>query len=137
MPWKRAVSIGVLCGLVGLAGGCAAKSSREVSGSELVAVQNSVRNMRVGMTKDDAIAAMPDVGYKNLVGTTEIEGGVLEEWTLQAYTADYGFGSTRYGQPVETFERYFYFVNNKLADMSAEPLEYRDRRDLIIEWRDR
>ena len=40
-------------------------------------------------------------------------------------------------RPLEHFERYFYFVNSELADMSANPLEYRDRRDLIIEWRNR
>ena len=86
------------------------------------------------MTKEEVFDALPDHGYTNLIGTTNVDGqGTLEEWTVQALRYDRLWT----GQPVEAFQRYLYFVDNRLADVSQQPLQYRDRKDLVIEWRDR
>jgi hypothetical protein len=90
------------------------------------------------MPKDDVLNAIPPFGYRNLMGTTRVEEGTLEEWGLQAIVFDErALFWSGVENPVDEFVRYFYFVNNKLADMSVQPLQYRDRRDLIIEWRNR
>lgn len=112
--------------------GCVSNPAK-VSSSQMKTLQDAMPRLQVGMPKADALAAIPPHGFKNMIGTTSIEGGTLEEWSIGAFVVD-TWGS---GQVVQTLERYLYFVNDKLADVSIQPLQYRDRRDLVIEWRNR
>jgi hypothetical protein len=125
MHTPRILTIWAMSVIVLIGGGCA-------GGRELREYEQSFQRVSVGMPKDDVLKTIAPYGSRNLIGTTSIEGQVVEEWSFKA-----GF---RYGPDVTHFEsvsRYLYFVNGKLVDMSNKPLEYRDRRDLIIEWRSR
>lgn len=118
--------------------GCRTPDRREVTRDEMTQVQESIQRVSVGMPREEVLKVIPPFGYRNLVGTTTVEGGTLEEWVLEAilYDAAARFWYSR-EVAVETFRRYFYFVDNVLADMSREPLQYRDRLDLVVEWRNR
>lgn len=112
--------------------GCVSNPAR-VSASQMRSIQQAMPRLQVGMSKDEALAALPPHGYRNMIGATSVEGGTLEEWAIEAFVVD-TWGT---GQVVQTMSRYLYFVNNKLADVSVAPLQYRDRRDLVVEWRNR
>jgi len=121
--------------------GCASQSpsSSLVSKSKMANIESEIREIKIGMPKQDFLSKFSNIGGDlELLGTTTLENGKLEEWHLTAYTRDeslhfwYGWERKK-----DILERYFYFVNSKLADMSANQLAYRDRQALIIEWRDR
>jgi hypothetical protein len=117
--------------IVLIGGGCTGRNDR-VSSGELAELEQSFQRVSVGMHKDDVLKTIAPYGSRNLIGTTSIEGQVLEEWSVEAEYQS-SFNVMNY----KSVSRYLYFVNSKLADMSNKPLEYRDRRDLIIEWRSR
>jgi len=119
--------------------GCASPSSSLVSKSKMANIEGEIREIKIGMPKQDFLSKFSSIGGDlELLGTTTLENGILEEWHLTAYTRDEGtyfwYGVERKN---DRLERYFYLVNSKLADMSANQLAYRDRQALIIEWRDR
>lgn len=98
---------------------------------QVMELRESWGHIQPGMTKDDVLSRIPNVGMRSMVGTTVLDGDRLEEWAITA--AHYGSMGTQ----MQRTERYLYFINDVLADMSTEKLAYRDRQALVIEWRNR
>lgn len=81
------------------------------------------RQLRVGMSRDEALALYP-AEHLNLKSSTTAEGSVFEEWQVEAYARS---------QDVY-FRRYLYFANNTLAAFSDSRLDYRDNQDVLRGW---
>jgi hypothetical protein len=128
---RKTLPIVAGCALMLAVCGCET-SKRNVTRQQMDSLESSAQSLRIGMSKAQAMETIPAFGYRNLVGSTTAEGGgVIEEWVVSAEWKN------DWTMEREWFERYLYFLDSKLVDVSRAPLQYRDRRDLIVEWRNR
>ncbi len=98
--------------------------SRSVSNAQFEEIVVSNQKVRLGMSRDEVLGLFPAEAL-TLKSTASIDGSVVEEWQSLAIRRDWS----------NTFERWMYFVDGRLAQMSDNRIAYDAKRDYVERWR--
>lgn len=98
---------------------------QRVTSSELADVVAANRGLALGMSHDEALGRYP-AELTSLRSTARLEGMEVEEWLVRAVDR----------RTPAVFERWLYFCNGRLAEVSDERIDYRDADgESLHQWR--
>lgn len=97
--------------------------TRLVSKTGMQELVEDNKDVRLGMSRDEAIACYP-AEFATLRGQTTWSGRSLETWQVAAWQKE---SSNR-------FERWLYFVDDSLVELSDERVGWRDNPDVRASW---
>ena len=123
----RTIRLLTLCALATVLGGCGGDPAK-VSKDDLQRVERSQENLKIGMSKDEALGLFKKGSTTRLAATSLGEDSV-EEWKVEAYHDD------DWNKERSMFVTFMYFMNDRLVDISDARLVYRDNADLVQRWR--
>ncbi|MCC6284471.1 MAG: hypothetical protein IT439_04080 [Phycisphaerales bacterium] len=96
---------------------------QRVTGSELAKVVAANRGLTLGMPRDEALGRFP-AALTSLRSTARQDDLEVEEWLVRAVDR----------RTPAIFERWLYFANGRLVEVSDERISYRDG-DGLRQWR--
>lgn len=94
-----------------------------VTSDEMTDLISRTRTLRVGMSRDEALAVYP-AQYMNLKSSTSDAGHVFEEWQVEAYD----------DSDDVYFRRYLYMADGRLAAFSDSRIDYREHPEVMSGW---
>ncbi len=104
-------------------GSRASTTASRVTPAQVEDMIGRTRGLRVGMPREDALGLYP-AEHLNLKSSTTAEGGVFEEWQVEAYSRTNDV----------YFRRYLYFADGSLAAFSDSRVEYRENPEVLRGW---
>jgi len=104
----------------------ASDTHRVVSAPAFASLVECNKNVRLGMTRDETLAQYPaDLVTK--FDAAQYDGRRLEVWQVYAYS----------DAKNAKFERWLYFVDDSLVEMSRSEIDYTDDPATLDRWLDR
>jgi hypothetical protein len=97
-----------------------------VDQDEMRSLVNQNKQLRVGMTKGEALAIYPS-DLTTLMSSAKVGETIVEEWRVRAYE-----GSRKHVK--NRFDRWLYFSDGKLARFSEDRIEYADNPAIVESW---
>lgn len=98
-------------------------NTRAVSKTEMVEVMDANNRVRLGMTLEEALESYPQ-RLVTLRSSASIDDHTIEVYQVAAYQSN---GASR-------FERWLYFVDGKLVEVSDVELDWRGNEGLLLNW---
>ncbi|MEZ6243363.1 MAG: hypothetical protein R3B57_09995 [Phycisphaerales bacterium] len=96
---------------------------RVVSGPVFTNLVECNKNVRLGMSQDEVLAQYPaDLVTK--FDAAEYDGRILEVWQVYAYSQAKN----------AKFERWLYFVDDSLVEMSRSEIDYTEHPEALERW---
>ena len=117
----------ILAGGLALAG-CGSSDKAKVSEKELASVEAARNTVKIGASKSDTLALFKH-GNKTRLGSSNIDGAVIEEWKVEAFH-DNDWRKTR-----DMSVAFLYFINDKLVDSSSSRINYRENAAVVEQWK--
>ncbi|MFI4897553.1 MAG: hypothetical protein ACIARR_06990 [Phycisphaerales bacterium JB059] len=100
-------------------------SNRVVSRAQFEHVVEANKSIHLGMPRETVLATYP-ADLLTKFETAQYDGRDLEVWQAHAVT--------RHGD--RSFQRWLYFVDGSLVEMSRQEIDYRDQPDVLHRWLD-
>lgn len=92
----------------------------------MTSLVNTNKSLRLGMTRDEAIALYP-ARFTTLMSSSTIADRHVEEWRVDAYEG------TRRNVRAH-FRRWLYFADGRLVRFGEERFDYLNHPDVVANW---